>query len=135
MGAKPPALHLTFTFSISGANFPVWTDHGTFIAVLTKMIDRATNLENTLKNSIYIKKSKATEILLKKLSLCHKLKFSNLYIFATMNKPLIFQTWIFYLAEIIVWIINGLRHWFAKKYGLENQILLQRLKSFRCKNV
>ena len=68
-------------------------------------------------------------VLLKELSLCHKLKFSNLYIFTTgWCRPLIFQTNIIWSNRILS--LKYLRHWVAQILGLENLCLWQRLNSF-----
>ena len=111
---KPPALHLTFTFSISGAKFPVGTDQGTFIAVLSKMIDRATHLENTLENSIK-KNSKASELRWRDRVFAAN---SNFLTFISLQPECFFDIskfGFFDLAEILVQNINGLPHWFTKK--------------------
>ena len=66
----------------------------------------------------------------KELSFCHKLAFSNPYIFETWwCKPLLFQTW------TIIWSnrINSLNYQRSRKTGwkeLENQSLWQKLNSF-----
>ena len=68
----------------------------------------------------------------KELSLCHKLKYSNTYIFI---KPDAINLWYFKLrlfdqAEFIVWNIKGLQHLVPKIKWLENHGLWQRLNSF-----
>jgi len=52
----------------------------------------------------------------KELILCHKLWFSNPYIFKTQcRKPLIIQTYIIgSITAFIVWNIKGLQHWNLK---------------------
>ena len=72
-----------------------------------------------------------SECIAKELSLCHKLKFSNPYIFGTWCcRLLIFQTKMIWCIRIHSLKFLRCTNWVAEIYELENQSLCQRLNSF-----
>ena len=71
--------------------------------------------------------NKKLKVLTKELSLCHKLWFSNHYIFGT---KCYFKLWILLDQVIRVWNIKGLQHRVLKILWFKYLILFQRLNSF-----
>ena len=76
------------------------------------------------KNSIliHVRKTKTRVAHTKELSFCHKLWFSNHYIFAT-------KCWILLDQIIWVWNIKGFQHWVLKILRFKYLILFQKLNS------
>ena len=65
------------------------------------------------------------------MTLCHKLWFSNPYIFGFQHrKALTFQTMTFVRSNNISLKYQGLRHWVPKILRLENQSLWQTLNAY-----
>ena len=60
-----------------------------------------------------------------KQNMCFSGFFVVVIIVLVLNSCILFQTWLFYLIELIVWNIKVILHWVAKIKGLEDQSLWQ----------